>query len=85
MDLKKTLDNVVFPDRRNFDCNFDLCSLLLSNFEPDFLKILKSFIASDREDILIKIVEFLIVASGDNSKHEGVGAIVFDDLILEPY
>jgi len=62
-----------------------LSSFSLSYLESDFFKILESFVASHWKDIFVKIVELLIVASSDNAKHEWIGAIFFNYLILETY
>ena len=47
LNFEKSLDNIVFSDWRYFNCNFDLSSLFLSDFEPDFFKVLEPFITSD--------------------------------------
>ena len=83
MNFKKTLNDIVFSNRRNFDCYFYLSSLFLSDFKSDFLKVLKPFITSDRKHIFIKVVEFLIIASCNDSQHERIWPIVFDYFILK--
>ena len=47
LNFQKSLNDIVLPDWRYFDCNFDLSSLFLSDFESHFFEILKSFVASN--------------------------------------
>jgi hypothetical protein len=81
--LQKPFDGVVFPYRGDLHCNLHLCPLPLANLEPHLLKVLKPLIAPHREDILVEIVEFGIVAFGDHPQHERVRPIIFDDFVLE--
>jgi len=81
--LQESFNCVRLFDRWNFDSDLDLSSLFLSDFESNFLKIFKSLIAANREDILIQIVELGIVAASDDSQHVRVGAIVFYDFVLQ--
>lgn len=83
MNLQKSLDVRVFSYRWYFNCDLDLSSFSLSDFESDFFKVLESFVASHWKDIFVKIVELLIVASSDDAKHEWIGAIFFDYFILK--
>lgn len=81
--FQESLNYIILPDWRDLDCYLDLSSLLLSDLEPNLFKILKSFVTSDREDILIQIVELWIVAFGNDSQHEWILSILLDDLIFE--
>ena len=67
LDFQETFDDIVLLNRRDFNGDFYLSFFSFSYFEPNFLKVLVSLIASDGEDILIQIVEFWITAFGDDS------------------
>lgn len=47
LNLQESFNDVIIPYWRNLNCNFDLCSFLLSDFEPNLLEVLKSLIAPD--------------------------------------
>lgn len=84
MDFQKAFDDVVLFNRWDFDSDFDLSFLYFSDFESDFFKIFEPLIASDREDVLIEIVELLISAFGNDSEHKRVvGAVILEDLVFE--
>ena len=72
LDFEHSIDFIVIFDGRYFDCNLDLSAFFGPDFKPDFLKVFVSFVASDREDVLIKIVELLVAALGDDSEEEGM-------------
>ena len=44
--FQKAFNDVIFLDRRDLHCDFDLCSFFLSDFESNFLKVFESLVAS---------------------------------------
>lgn len=83
LNLQETFNDIVFPDRWNLDCHFDLGTFSLPDLEANLLEILEPLIAAHRKDVFVKIVELSIIALGDHAQHEGIGSVVLDDLILE--
>jgi hypothetical protein len=82
--LQKPFNHVVFFYWRNFDGDLHLSLFSLSYLEPHLLKVLEPLIASDRKNILIQVIEFLVAALGNDSEHERiVGTIVFKNLIFQ--
>jgi hypothetical protein len=63
---------IILLHRWHFDSNLDLSSFFGSDFESNFLKVFVSLIATDREDVFVKVVKLLVGALGDDSQEEGV-------------
>ncbi len=83
LNFQNTLNNIVLFDRGNFNGDFDMCSLLLSNFESNFLEVFKSFIASDWKHILVQIVKLHVVAFGYYPQHIRILPIIFNNFIFQ--
>ena len=82
--LQKPFNNIVFLNWRNFDSDLHLSLFSLSYLEPDFLKILKPLIASDRKNILIQIIKLLITTLSNNPEHKWIiGPIILKYLIFQ--
>jgi hypothetical protein len=76
---------IIFLDGGNFNCHFNMGSLLLSDFKSNFFEIFESVIASDRENIFIQSIKLRIAAFSDDSKHVRIIIIwVMDGVFFEP-
>ena len=47
LDFEDALDEVIVFDWRDFDCDFDLRSLFLANFEANLFEIFEPFVTAD--------------------------------------
>ena len=85
LNLESTIDWIVFLYWRYLHSHFYEGSLFLSDFEPNFFKVLESFITPNRKHILIKRIKLRITTFGDDSEHHGIRIIFVEDLIFQAY